>query len=383
MRAQSASTELSDPYRAGLALGEALRPLAPEIVFLFSAVHQGTPEMLEGLYDALENDELIVLGNTGDGFYASNKVGDLGASALGLNSDGAVRWRLSSVGDIAQDPANAVRRAIADLKAQAQGDSARLMFLFSDFRVDASTIESVLQHEVDCPVVGGLAADDNRMAQCALYANRKALQNALVVGAAYGDIRFDIQLAHRLRPVGRPGTVDEAKGNQIQRIDGIGAMDFIMRETGKPVLQTDRGITSLMLMEADNPAERRLRSIVPDFSTGEGTLGLYCGIETGKEVQVHLAEPQELIDEVHEIAAGLNASAVDPAAALVVSCAGRKWLLGDEIGHEVSALGSAFPAGLPLTGFCSFGEIGPLRTAQGYSRNLFHNMTYILLLIGR
>lgn len=385
MRALSASTELSDPYRAGLALGEALRPLAPEIVFLFSAVHQGTAEILEGLYDALENDELMVLGNTGDGFYASDKVGDLGASALGLNSDGAVRWRQASVGDIARDPANAVRRAIATLQEQAGGEPARLMFLFSDFRIDASTIENVLQHEVDCPVVGGLAADDNRMAQCAIYANRQLLQNALVVGAAYGDIRFDIRLAHRLRPVGRPGTVDVASGNQIQRIDGIGAMDFIMRETGKPVLQTDRGITSLMLMEADNLAERRLRSIVPDFSTGEGTLGLYCGIEAGKEVQVHLAEPQELIDEVHEIADTLNTdtSMPDPAAALVVSCAGRKWLLGDDIGHEVSALGEAFPAGLPLTGFCSFGEIGPLRTAQGYSRNLFHNMTYILLLIGR
>lgn len=379
MRARSASTVLSDPYRAGLALGESLRDLAPEIVFLFTSVHQGTPEILEGLYDAIERDGLIVIGNSGDGFYETAGTADLGAAALGLNSDGKVRWRLAEASDIAPDPTASLRRVVGQLS---EDEAPRLMFLFSDFKVDASQIETVLRDEVRCPVIGGLAADDNQMAQCFLYANRQVLQGALVAVAAYGDLNFDIHIGNTLRPVGKPGVIDSAKGNQIQRIDGLEAMDFIKRETGKPVLQTDRGITSLMVMEPDQ-TEKRLRSIVPDFSTKEGTLGLYCGIEAGEQVQVHLADPQDLVDEVHAIADGIAQKNIDPAAALVVSCAGRKWLLGDQIEHEVQALNEAFPAGLPLAGFCSFGEIGPLRTPQGYSRNLFHNMTYILLLIGR
>jgi hypothetical protein len=34
-----------------------------------------------------------------------------------------------------------------------------------------------------------------------------------------------------------------------------------------------------------------------------------------------------------------------------------------------------------LAGFPSFGEIAPLRRRGGYTRNLFHNMTYVLLLL--
>ncbi len=37
---------------------------------------------------------------------------------------------------------------------------------------------------------------------------------------------------------------------------------------------------------------------------------------------------------------------------------------------------------LALAGFPSLGEIAPLRTADGYSPSLFHNMTYVLMLIG-
>ena len=41
MRTQSAQTHQSDPYRAGLELGEALAECAPEVVFLFSSIHYG------------------------------------------------------------------------------------------------------------------------------------------------------------------------------------------------------------------------------------------------------------------------------------------------------------------------------------------------------
>ena len=64
MRALSSKTELFDPYRAGFALGENLAALAPEVVFLYSSMHYATPELLEGLYDGLDSDKAIIIGNT-------------------------------------------------------------------------------------------------------------------------------------------------------------------------------------------------------------------------------------------------------------------------------------------------------------------------------
>ena len=98
-------------------------------------------------------------------------------------------------------------------------------------------------------------------------------------------------------------------------------------------------------------------------------------------MRVCLAHPEDMVAEVRAIAEAASASGRVPVAALVVSCSGRKAVLGTHIGHEISALTEAFVAGLPLAGFPSLGEIAPLQGANGYTRNLFHNMTYVLLLI--
>ena len=61
MLALSAFTNLSDPYRAGVALGETLARVRPEVVFLFCSINYGgSADLVEGLNDALDNPELIV-----------------------------------------------------------------------------------------------------------------------------------------------------------------------------------------------------------------------------------------------------------------------------------------------------------------------------------
>ena len=82
MRALSSKTELFDPYRAGFALGENLAALAPEVVFLYSSMHYATPELLEGLYDGLDSDKAIIIGNTGAGIYETSGFITQGAAAL-------------------------------------------------------------------------------------------------------------------------------------------------------------------------------------------------------------------------------------------------------------------------------------------------------------
>ena len=97
MRALSSKTELFDPYRAGFALGENLAALAPEVVFLYSSMHYATPELLEGLYDGLDSDKAIIIGNTGAGIYETSGFITQGAAALALNSDGKIDWQIHCI----------------------------------------------------------------------------------------------------------------------------------------------------------------------------------------------------------------------------------------------------------------------------------------------
>ena len=381
--ARSASSLASDPYRCGIELGKALADGRPEIVLLFGAVaHAKHPELLEGLYDAVGDDALVVAGNSGDGYFVPGEVSNLGVAALGLSTGGAVRWHLARADGVHAAPEQAVRSCLRELGERCKAKPS-LYLLFSDFRTDASRLETVLRDEIDVPVVGGLAADDNQMQQCCVIGNREVGTDCVVMIAAEGPLVFDIAVGNSLTPVGADGLVDRASGTNVMQIDGLQAMDFIERETGKQVLQTDRGVLALTVIDNARSDEKILRTIVPDFSVETGSLGLYGGIEAGKRVRVCLADPEQLTAEVYRIAAEARERGFEPAAAFFVSCNGRKWLLGEQIRHETLALKQTFGRELPLVGFASFGEIGPLKTEDGrYTRNLFHNMTYVLLLLG-
>lgn len=382
MQALSASNMISDPYRAGVALGEALSPITPEVVFLFGSVHYfETSELLEGLYDALGREDLVLIGSSGDGFYETQRVSELGVSALALNSSGAVRWQVVTAAGATAEPAQTTRASLQALDEALGGEKPAFIFLVSDFHADGSRIQEVIRYETDVPVVGGYSADDNRLATCFLCANREIVRDSIVLLGAVGPLSFDISIGNALTPVGHPGRIDEVDGTNIRSIDGISAMAFIERETGKPILPTDRGFVTLTIIEPDHPELKQLRSIIPDFSTNQGTLGLYGGIERGNTVQVCLGNSDDLVREVYAIADRSRRLAFEPSAALIVSCGWRKQILGAKLDHEIRAVSQAFP-GLPIAGFSSFGEIGPLKQDDHYTRNLYHNMTYVLLLIG-
>ena len=55
----------------------------------------------------------------------------------------------------------------------------------------------------------------------------------------------------------------------------------------------------------------------------------------------------------------MSAASSSQAAVLMVSCVGRRDVLGDEIDDEIEAVRSVFPASTPIAGFYSYGEIGP------------------------
>lgn len=381
MRAVSVHTLATDPYRAGVELGERLSSISPEVVFLFASIHLSTSQdLLLGLYDGLGKDAVVV-GNSGDGVFSVEGVHEFGASALGLNSEGKVRWSIARAVGVGQDPVGTTRKVLANAEAILGGKKAALMMLLSDFSADASDIEKVIEQETDIPVVGGLAADDNQMGDCTVFANREILRDAVVLLIAEGELDFSIHIGNSIMPLGQPGTIEAAQGRTVERIDGLQAQRFIELQTGKQVLQSDRGMTTLTIIDPDQPAVKRLRSIVPMFAGQATGLGLYGGIEVGKRVQVCLAQPEALLQEVREIAEE-SAEQGPAVAAIVISCTGRKQMLDEEVRQEASILTEAHGPGLALTGFPSFGEIGPLRLPDGrYSRNLFHNMTYVLTLI--
>jgi hypothetical protein len=196
---------------------------------------------------------------------------------------------------------------------------------------------------------------------------------------AIGSLNFSIFIDNSISPVGNSGIINLADSNRIDQIDGIDAMRFIERETGKPILRCDRGVTSLTIINHNNL--KRLRSIKSDIGDNAHSIFLYGGINIGQKVQACIAQPNDLIQEVYRLAQQAQNSQFQPIAALIVSCASRKNLLANNLHHEIDAITQQFEK-ISLIGFPALGEIAPLRLKDSYSANLFHNMTYVLVLIG-
>jgi hypothetical protein len=379
MKALSASTLDLDPYRAGVDLADALASIEPDVIFLFSSIEfHGATELLQAIYDTLGNENLIIIGCTGEGYLETRKVADVGACALGINFEGKASAALLTC------PGNSLEimeRSLATL-TDLLGRKPDLCYILADFRCDGTTIEKALQ-EYGVPAVGGFAGDNMlEMKCCSLFANRQVLENEIVILGLAGDFKWDIHLAHDMDSVGRSGLVTEAEGTRLIRVDQESARDFVETAIGWPISKADQGIVCLDVLDKNIPGKRYLRSIVTDSAGRDGSFSLFGRISPRSQVQVCIGEPENMVKEVYRVAAEAAQCGFNPTAGLIVSCAGRKNLLGNRIEHDVLAVRESLGDGISLAGFPSFGEFSPVSIQGEYSETFFHNMTYVLLLLG-
>ncbi len=379
MKTKSCSTLIMDPYRAGLEIGKQLAEINPEVIFLFPTIHyQGSPEMLEAIYDELDSD-VIVIGNTGDGFFEKDKVGNAGVAALAINSENTLKWHLTLEPEAASDPSGATKRCLTNLKEACSIDPA-LFFIASDFHADATKIISTIQEMTIVPVVGGFAADEFQQHECFLYANRQVITDHIVMLAIEGPLAFDIRFANHQHPLGKSGIVTNSDDKLVKTIDNLPAMEFVEKQLGKPFADIDKGMVTFDL--ESKIGKRTIRCIkVPDIDDG-GSAELFGSIENDSTVQICLTPPEMIISDIKNIASDMNSLPFTPQAALIVSCAGRKSVLKDGLKYEPREILKGCPGLEALVGYPSFGEIGPLKSPDGYTETIFHNMTSIVLTLG-
>ena len=110
------------------------------------------------------------------------------------------------------------------------------------------------------------------------------------------------------------------------------------------------------------------------FDEPAGAVTFWGDLATGDRVRLGMGNEQSLVARAGDLAA--PGGAPPPEAAVLYSCVGREQVLGERAQREVAAVQRAL-GGVPLSGFFSFGEIGP--TPDGGPA--FYNHTAILVLL--
>jgi hypothetical protein len=382
MKSKSVSTTNIDPYEAGVEIGEYLKPLNPEAIIMFASVHYADfSELFAGLYDGLETESPIIIGGTGDGFYEASQVENVGVCALGFNSNGKIKWTLAIEENMPKDSFNAGKNCAQTLLENST-EPPKLSILLASMNVDGTVLANGIRSVIDTPCIGGLTGDDRHYQEGIVLANGAMYENAVALLGMSGDFEFAFNLGSGWKPIGQTAIVEKTNGTEMIRVGGMSTTDFINKQLGKPPTEADLGVLTLAVYDEEGSNRFAVRSPYK-FNQDTGSVTYFASVAEGTPVQLCYATRADVLDGVSNALATFPKYNFEPDAALVISCAGRKWILGPDTQEEVNRVANVLPHQLPLIGLPSFGEFSPYIHEDGsYTGVHFHNVTIITLLLG-
>lgn len=226
------------------------------------------------------------------------------------------------------------------------------------------------------PVTGGLAGDNGAFVQTWTVGGDGVSQRGVVaVGLAGAQLQVGHGSYGGWRAFGPARCVTRCEDNILYQLDGEPALAIYKRYLGSHArdLPASGLLFPFEMLGDDFKAAGPIRTIL-GIDEAQGSLVLAGAVRQGGYLRLMQASTDALIDGAESAAGQVLAMnrPTAPSLALLVSCVGRKLVMGDRVEEEVEAVRDILgPQALPA-GFYSYGEASPL--APGAACQL-HNQT--------
>lgn len=256
-------------------------------------------------------------------------------------------------------------------------DNLRSIMVFSDGnKVNGSELIKGLNQAVSGSVLvtGGLAGDGVNFQSTLVGANKNPGEGEIVAIGFYGN---DLHISHGSmggwETFGPEREVTRSKGNVLYEIDGKSALELYKTYLGDEAKNLPSSALlfplSMINEELNQPVVRTILSI----SDSEGSMTFAGDIPVGSKVRFMKANFDKLTAAAGDAASQtIGMSAEKPDLAILISCVGRKLILGPRTEEEVEAVRDLYGKNTMLSGFYSYGEISPLKNEIACN---FHNQT--------
>jgi hypothetical protein len=209
---------------------------------------------------------------------------------------------------------------------------------------------------------GGLAADGIAFERTFTLCGSRARARQVVAVGLYGPtLRVASAAQGGWAPFGPARRVSRSRANELYELDGESALDVYRRYLGDYAegLPSTGRLFPFEILDAEHRATGLMRTL-QSFDAGEGSLSLAGEVPPDGHLRLMHATADRLIDAAEAAAAELRNVVPTPAEgalSLVVSCDGRRLVMGDRVDEEVEAVAAALGEGAVLCGFYSYGEI--------------------------
>lgn len=362
---------------------DSLAPFAgtdPDLVLVFADIGlMRAPDFHQTLRHAFPRAILAGCSTAGEISAAGMSEGTLVLSALRFDKI-AVRAAVVKIAAMEQS-----WQGGADLGRQLSDPQLRAVLVFGKgVDINGSALIAGLNHHLGdtVPISGGLAGDGGAFAATLTLCPDGVAADAIVALGLYGE---HVAVSHGSfggwQPFGPPRKVSRAEGNVLYALDDVPALDLYRDYLGEYAkdLPASGLLFPFEMLDAEQNSVGLIRTIL-GLDAQEGALILAGDIDPDGYLRLMHANNEGLIDGA-EIAArrardGMTGDG--DGLALLVSCVGRKLVMGDAVDEEVEEVSHVLGRHVPLTGFYSYGEIAPFSSTTECK---LHNQTMTVTFI--
>ncbi len=221
--------------------------------------------------------------------------------------------------------------------------------------------ELIIQTKESIPIFGGLAGDEYNFEKTIVGLNQDASAGKIVAIGFYGEaIHFGFGSDGGWSDFGPEREVTHSEKNVLYKIGDRFALDLYKEYLGKYADELPGSSLYFPLsMKENNNAEPIVRTIL-SIDEENKSMTFAGNIPEGSSVRLMKGNFDKLIDASYNAAERIySKQKYEPELALLVSCVGRKIVLGNRIEEEIEVVREVFGEKTLICGFYSYGEISP------------------------
>jgi hypothetical protein len=254
------------------------------------------------------------------------------------------------------------------LAQELKGDDLRGVFIISDGQtVNGSDLVEGLAELLGQNVIitGGLAGDGARFEKTLVSCNGAPEPGRIVAIGLYGDaIRIGHGSVGGWDSFGPERKITRSEANVLLELDGKPALQLYKQYLGEQAeeLPGSALLFPLMIRPGTQASTTGTVRTILSVSETANSMTFAGNVPEGYTAQLMMANFDQLIDGAaaaadHALMGSLSADS--ETLAILVSCVGRKMVLGQRIGDEVESVQEILGSNTRQIGFYSYGEISP------------------------